>query len=210
MQYDDAKNILKSSNQAKMTHAMEEYSLLRSFSEKLERKKHNNLNSFFVVSKIQEKYRLISKKLGEIKSKKNYAGRQKSINFNKQHTNEAKKSIYINKKSFMELKLANIDKEINEMLEKKSNSRREISQNTSLNPETPVNIAHTPNEKNFSLQRKSLIIRAPRSINNSNINTPPTKLPIKSTNENHTPLFLTPKMVRNSVKRLNTHIYSIQ
>ena len=49
IQYDNLSDILKSDNHTNISQALKEYSLKRSFSEKLERKKQKYLDSFFAV-----------------------------------------------------------------------------------------------------------------------------------------------------------------
>jgi hypothetical protein len=98
---------------------MKEYQMQRSFSEKLERQKHQNLPSFFAVNLIQEKYKFISFHMGEKKK------RQMSILFDKNRSSLTPSATTSqtrpkNKSELLEMKMKKIDKEISEMFEMKN------------------------------------------------------------------------------------------
>lgn len=98
---------------------MKEYHLGRSFSENLEKKKHSNLVSFFAVISNQEKYRIISSKIGENiqVSFQNRSTRCKSIAVEQCIKTECKKKT---KRSELCEKLKKIDQDVIKMIEPRS------------------------------------------------------------------------------------------
>ena len=175
---------------------MQEYSLKRSFSEKLEKKKHMNLTSFFAVTPKQEKYQLISRKLGEHKTRTNLNSRKpEGIKKNFLENKEKKKFEYKTKKDLFELKLTNIDKEILNMIQENSS---EVQNKGFVCENRNPSISPVPKPQFYQKKLKRIQRPALRSVNTKNTEETPNK------SQGSIPIFFTPQMIKSSVKRLKT------
>lgn len=193
--YEDPNHILKSENPFQATKAMQEYSLKRSFSEKLEKKKHLNLNSYFAVIENQEKYKLVSQKLGNIHKKKSKLIEAKST-LDQDIKEEHGAEWYKNKYDTIEMKLSIIDKEIYSLLQDKSEIVTTDDQKYHLGHKlTPSPVSKLPT-------KNQILRRTDAHYKNIVVTDKSPKPPM--TKENSVPLFFTPNMVKSSIKRLKS------